>query len=263
LPGVTFFKHVGRIPYLFSCLLVAGLSSEAALLLRAHPYSHRGLLLVQFSMVLLGVFWIRSLESRLADAGLPRWSFWPYFLIVFTACFGGHVLKMISSPETLGLFLLFQFPAVLFQSQPAPVQIAGGAAPAPRKPGRPVAPIGAVEFAVYLFLLVNLWNVFHLLQSDVSIFENAKNLKRALQAGSWLLCVPWFYSLRARFSALGWARWAMLFCALTLLPCLLLFYFRELRFWQALILFAVLQLPAIFLRREWYPARLISEDQNS
>jgi hypothetical protein len=238
------------------------LSSQAALLLRAHPYSHRGLLLVQFSLALLGVFWIRSLESRLMDAGLPRWSFWPYFLIVFTACFGGHALKMTSSPETLGLFLLLQLPAVLFQSQPAPAQMDGGAAPAPQKTARPVAPINAVEFGLYLFLLINLWNVLHLLQSDVSVFNHAKNLKLALQAGSWILCVPWYYSLRGRLSALGRVRWTIYFCALTLLPCLLLFYFRELHFLQALLLFAVLQLPIIFLRRKWISPRASESSQD-
>jgi hypothetical protein len=215
---------------------------------------------VQFSLVLLGVFWIRSLESRLADAGLPRWSFWPYFLIVFTACFGGHALKTISAPETLGLFLLLQLPAVLFQSQPAPAHTDVDTSQALKKPARPVTPIGAVEFSIYLFLLVNLWNVLHLLQSDVSGFAHAKTLRLALLAGSWLLCVPWFYSVRGRFRALGWMRWTMLFCALTSLPCLLLFYFRELHFLQVLILFTALQLPAIFLRRKGIPARVIYED---
>jgi hypothetical protein len=61
--------------------------------------------------------------------------------------------------------------------------------------------------------------------------------------------------------ALHRVRWTMHFCALTLVPCLLLFYFRELRFPQALLLFAILQIPVIFLRLEWIPPRLIPEDQ--
>ncbi|MFZ1086133.1 MAG: hypothetical protein WAN35_14305 [Terracidiphilus sp.] len=263
MPGVTRSKYFGRILFLLSCLFTAGLTGEAVLLLRAHPESHRGLLLVQFSLVLLGVFWIRSLERRLAEAGLPRWSFWPYFLIVFTACFGGHVLKKINGPETLGLFLLLQLPAFLFQSQHAPAQIGVGVAPVQRKPSRPGVPVGAAEFSIYLFLLFNLWNVLHLLHGDVSGFEHVKALRLTLDAGSWLLIVPWFFSVRGRMKALGRLRWTMHFCALTLIPCLMLFYCKALHFIEALILFTALQIPTVFLRREWISAKLIPEDQDS
>jgi hypothetical protein len=150
---------------------------------------------------------------------------------------------------------------MLFQSQPLAVEPSPlKVAPAPRKPARPVTPIGAVEFAIYLFLLVNLWNVLHLLHIDVSGFVQVKTLRLALDAGSWLLCVPWILCVRGRLKALGRLRWAMHFCAFTLIPCLLLIYFEEMRFLQALILFTVLQIPAILLRREWISARFISED---
>jgi hypothetical protein len=258
-------KNLSRIPFLFSLITVSVLSGGVIHLMQAHAESHRAQLAVGYCLAVLGVVWIRSLESRLRNAGLPNWAFWPYFLIVFTACFGGHALKVTSGPETLGLFLLLQLPAMLFQSQAAESsqQTYDRVAQPPKKPARPVTPIGAVEFAIYLFLLVNLWNVLHLLLGDVSGFSHVKALRIAMNAGSWLLLAPWFFSVRGRLKALGRLRWTMHFCALTLIPCLLLFYFRELGFLQALILFTVLQIPVIFLRRNWISARFISEDQDS
>lgn len=266
LSGVTVSKRFGRIQFLLSCSLAAGLSGAVMKLMQAHAGSHRALLAVVYCLALLGVVWIRSLENRLADAGLPRWSFWPYFLIVFTACYGGHALRVASGPELLGLFMLLQLPAVLFQSQPLVEllpQKTGGVVQEHRKPAWPVTQIGAVEFVVYLALVLNLWNVLHLLRSDVNGFAHAKNIRMAMDAVSVLLCLPWLYLIRRRMKALGRLRWAPHFYFLTLIPCLLLFYFRELRFLQALILFAILQIPLAFLRREWMPARLIPEDRDS
>jgi len=58
---------------------------------------------------------------------MARWWFWPYFLFVFTVCFGAHAKGITNGPRTLALFLLLQIPALLLQSQPAP----GEALPAP------------------------------------------------------------------------------------------------------------------------------------
>ena len=127
-------KHLSRISFLVSLMLIAALSAAAMRLLAAHAERHHAQLAVGYCLVILGVVWIRSLGSRLTDAGLPSWTFWPYFLIIFTACFGGHVMKKISGPETLGLFLLLQLPAMLFQSRPLAVespQKEVGGAPAP------------------------------------------------------------------------------------------------------------------------------------
>jgi hypothetical protein len=90
-----------------------------------------------------------------------------------------------------------------------------------------------------------------------------RNWRYALDAGSWLLCVPWFFSVRGRLKALGRMRWTMVFCATVFFPCLLLFYFREISFQWALVLFAALQIPAVLLRRELIPARFFPEDSDS
>lgn len=263
MPDSFLRKQIGRIAFLLSCLLVAGLSGEAVLLMRAHPWSHRGLLLAQFSLVLLGVFWIRSLERRLADAALPRWCFWPYFLAVFAACFGAHALKFANGPETLALFLLLQLPALLLQSQPiaeASLKRAGWADL--KRKTKPIAPLGAIKFAWFLFLFANLWEVLQLVHGDVGGFPHPTALKYAIGACSWLLLIPWFRSVRGRLKAFGRARWAIAFCAIVFVPSFALVFFRVVSFAWALVLFAVLQMPAIFLRQESISARLIPMDKD-
>lgn len=253
-------KQLSRITFLLSCLLVAGLSGAAQRLLQAHAESRRAWMAVVYCMILLGVFWIRSLERRLADAGFPRWSFWPYFLIVFTGCLAAHFLKFTNSQETLGLFLLLQLPAVLFQSKSTPAELSPEGVKLPAKPARPVAPLGALEFAVFMLLIAGLWRVLHLLRGDVAGMAHSRAWRYALDAGSWLLCVPWFFSVRGRLKALGRMSWTMVFCAMVFFSCLLLFYFRAITFPQALVLFAALQIPAVLLRREFIPVRFFPED---
>ena len=260
MPGFTLSKRLGRLPFLISLIGVAALGFCALRLLQAHSDSRHAHFAVGYCLVILGVVWVRSLESRLQDAGLPRWVFWPFFLIVFTACLGGHLAKIITGPETLGLFLLLQLPAILFQSHSTPTPTGGEVAPVEQKPARPIAPISSVEFAIHLFLLINLWNVLHLLYGDVSGFTHGKDLRIALNVGSWLLLAPWYFTIRGRLKVLERARWTAHFCALTLIPCLLLFYFHELHFLPSLILFAILQLPAIFFRRQWISTRWIPKD---
>jgi hypothetical protein len=248
-------------------VLVATLSGGALYLLHSHAESRRAQLAAGYGLVLLGVFWTRSLGNRLRDAGWPEWSFWPYFLVVFTGCLAALALKFTSGRETLALFLLLQLPAALLESRPGPADAlpgASGLSPLQKKKAaRPVAPIGRFEFAVYLLLIVNLWEILHLLRGDVNGLATARSLQLALDAGSGLLCVLWFFSVRGRLKALGRMRWTMHFCALTLLSCILLFYLREIGFLQALILFSILQIPAIFLRRESISARFFPVDQDS
>jgi hypothetical protein len=260
LPYSILKKQLGRVTFLLSCVLVAGLSGAALRLLQAHAESRRAWMAVGYCLILLGVFWIRSLERRLADAGLPRWSFWPYFLIVFTGCLAAHGLKVATSPETLVLFLLLQLPAVLFESKSAPAELSPEGVKLPVKPVRPVAPLGAFEFAVFVLLIAGLWQVLHLLRGDVGGMAHARNWRYALDASSWLLCVPWFFSVRGRLKALGRMRWTAILCAIVLISCLLLFYFRVISFQWAIVLFVVLQIPAVLFRREFIPARVISED---
>lgn len=263
MSGIIPRKHLGRILFLLSCLLVAGLSGAALLLLRAHPWSHRGLLLVQFSLALLGVFWIRSLERRLHEAGLPRWSFWPYFLAVFTACFGAHAVKLANGPETLALFLLLQLPALLFPSQPPQEPSQQSSDPIKSKQlSKPIAPLGAFEFAWYLFLIANLWEVLHLVHGDVGGFPHPTALKYAISACSWLLLIPWFFIVRGRLQALGRARWAIAFCAVFFIPCFALTHFRFVNFTAALILFAALHISMIFLPRQLISSNSIPIDKD-
>jgi hypothetical protein len=258
---------MGRITFLLSCLLVVFLSGVALRLTHSHPGSKRVLFAAGYGVALLGVFWTRSLESRLKDAGLPRWTFWPYFLIVFTGCLGALALKFTNSLETLGLFLVLQLPALVFSGNPAPaVSLPQGTnaqktppAPTPKKakPARPITPLGAIEFAVYVVLIAGLAFVLHLLRGDLAGLAMPRAWRIALDVTSALLGVPWILCVRGRFRSLGLTYWYPAFCSFVLVACVLLFALGVINFQHALILFAVLQIPAVILRREFIPAGLV------
>ncbi len=250
-----------------STVLVAVLCGGAMYLLRAHAESRHLLLAAAFGLVVLGVFWTRSLERRLMDMGWPRWSFWPCFLAIFTACFGAHVLKIADGPETLALFIILQIPLSVWPRKPLRGESVNEAADLsalkPSKPARKITPIDALEFAVYVVLIAGLWAVLHLLRGDVGGLPHFRTLKLALDAGSGVLCVLWVLSVRGRLKALGAAHWTLVFCSIVLIPCLLLFALGVITFSHALILFVALQIPAVLIRRESTVARFLAADKDS
>jgi hypothetical protein len=263
----TLSKQMGRVTFLLSSVLVAVLCGGAFYLLRTHAENRHLLLAAAYGLVVLGVFWLRSLERRLMDMGWPRWCFWPCFLTIFTACFGAHVLKIVDGPEILALFIALQIPLAVWPGIPAPSELlAEGAnlsASQTSKPARKVTPIDAFEFAVYVLLIAGLLHVLHLLRIDVSGMAHSRALKLAIDAGSGLLCVLWIFSARGRLKALGQMRWTLVFCSVVLIPYLLLFALRVINFPHALVLFVALQIPAVLIRRESTVARFFPVDKDS
>jgi hypothetical protein len=254
-------------------LLVAFLCGTAQHLLRSHAESKRALFAVGYGLILLGVFWTRSLERRLADAGLPRWIFWPYFLAVFTGCLGAHVLKFTNSLETLALFLLLQLPAALFPSKPV------GAESLPpdalmkqtfsllawirNRWTRDVAPLSPFEFSVFVLLIAGLLQVLHLLRGDFRVTAHAEEIRAALDAGSGLLGVLWVLSARGRLQALGLMRWTLELCFIVFAICMLPLTLRAISFPVALAIFISLQVPAVLLRIESSPENIPPTDRVS
>ena len=270
MPELRSNRQIGRITFLLSSLSVVGLCGVALRLLHTHPDTKRITFAVGYGMVLVGVFWTRSLESRLRDTGLPRWIFWPYFLIVFTGCIAVQVLKLTTNLETLALFFLLQLPALLFSSKPV---LSDSLSPGDRaeessrliafnrsEAARRVTPIGAVEFAVNVLIITGLWAVMHLLRADVAGMAMVRTWRMALDAGSALLCLPWIFTVRGRLRALGLMHWYPTFCTILLVACAVPFALRAISFQNALILFAALQIPGVILRREFLPAGLVTPD---
>ena len=256
----TLSKQMGRVTFLLSSVLVAVLCGGAFYLLRTHAENRHLLLAAAYGLVVLGVFWLRSLERRLMDMGWPRWCFWPCFLTIFTACFAAHVLKIVDGPEILALFIALQIPLAVWPGKPSAADLS---ALQTNKPARNVTPIDALEFAVYVVLTAGLLHVLHLLRIDVNGMAHSRVLKLALDAGSGLLCVLWIFSVRGRLKALGLMRWALVFCSIVLIPCLLLFALRVINFPRALELFVILQVPAVLVRRESTVARFFPVDKDS
>jgi hypothetical protein len=123
-----------------------------------------------------------------------------------------------------------------------------------RKPIRETEPVGAFEFAVYLLLVAGLWAVLHLLRGDTGGGRGSWAWDFALDAGSGLLCLWWIANVKGRFKNLGLMRWQIDFCFIVLAICLLPFACRLIGFLQALVLFVLLQIPVVFIRRRWIPA---------
>jgi len=270
LPDASSKRQIGRITFLASSLLIAGLCAAALKLLHAHPDSKRVTFAVGYGMVLAGVFWTRRLDSRLREAGFPRWIFWPYFLVVFTGCIAAQMLKLTNSLETLGLFFLLQLPAFLFSTEPV---LSASLSPDDRakeaskllaldrsEAARRVTPIGAVEFAINVLLITGLWAVMHLLRADVAGMAIVRIWRMALDAGSVLLCLPWIFSVRGRLRMLGLMHWYPGFCTILLVACVVPFALRAISFQHALVLFAALQIPAVALRRQFIPAGLATPE---
>jgi hypothetical protein len=176
------------------------------------------------------------------------------------------VLKIIEGPETLALFIVLQIPLAVWPGKPAPSELstegANLSASMAGKPARKVTPIDAFEFAVYILLIAGLLHVLHLLRIDMSGMAHSRALKLALDAGSGLLCVMWVFSVRGRLKALGQIRWTLVFCSVVLIPCLLLFALRVVNFPHALVLFVILQIPAVLIRRESTLARFLPADND-
>ena len=217
---------------------------------------------VGYCLILLGVSGSEAWSAvwRMPDCRAGLLALLPDCLYCMSRarCTEGH-----DRPETLGLFLLLQLPAVLFESKSAPGELSPEGVKFPAKPARPVAPLSALEFTVFLLLIAGLWHVLHLLRGDVGGMAHSRRWRYALDAGSWLLCLPWFFIVRGRLKALGRMRWTMVFCATVFFSCLLLFYFRVISFPWAIVLFVVPQIPVIILRKETISGRVIPVDSDS
>jgi hypothetical protein len=393
-------KQMGRITFLLSSLVVAVACGASLQLLLNHAGNRRVTYVVAAGLIFLGVFWIRSVEHRLMDAGLPRWYFWPYFLFVFSVCATAHVAGLLDNPHTLMLFFALQIPTVFLQSKPAltnreearsysaynqPVghflfllrmlllatfwvalfqlQTTAGrglalwemrlgllivalvwiynvegrlmdagqphslsfpycllvsalcflpayfkitdhasllapalfvvlqiptfffcrkASPAveplssssiqPEASGLPalqpsettgqIDPVGGFEFATRILILAGLLWVLHLLRGDTGYGRMAWALDAALDAASVFVCALWAISVKGRLKKLGRMRSYLDFCTLVFIVCLLVMAFAGAGFSQALVLFAVLQIPVMLMRRESILARLFLADAN-
>jgi hypothetical protein len=251
----TLTEQWGRGMFLVSTLLVAVTGGTALTLLQEHAGSKRALLAAGYGLVVLGVFWVRSLGQRLTDAGWPRWAFWPYFLFVFTGCLAMHFLKIGDARQVLVVFIALQIPAALWRRKSEGTEFAEREIFATQpdslsgKISRTSEPVDGLEFAVYAVLIAGLWDVLNLLRGDVS-GHNSGALRLAIDLGSGFVGVGWVVSVWERMKTLGKSRWTLDFCVVVLAVCSLPFVFKLVTFRQMLIAFLLLEMPLAFARRK-------------
>jgi hypothetical protein len=266
-------KPVGRLLFLLRLLLLAALWG-ALFHLQAETGWGLALLEMRLGLVLVAFVWVYNVEGRLMDAGLPRWCSVPYCLIVPALCLVPIYLKVIEDthPLALALFVLLQIPTVFFKTKPvaeplpqesSPQEAVPSSALQPSNPARQLDPVGGFEFATRVLILAGLLWVLHLLRGDTGFDHIARALGAALDAGSVAVCVLWGLSVKGRLKNLGRTRSYLDFCALVAVACLPSMAFAGVSYLQALVLFVVLQIPVVLMRRESILARLFLVDADS
>ena len=251
-------KPVGRFQFLLRVVLIGALFASLLQLARgAGP----GVAAweMRCGIVLFALVWISSVESRVMDAGLPPWVSIAYCLILPGISAMPHFLKVFNLHVAVGLFVVLQVPTILFKSRaPRDGPLAMGAneqedaALAAMRGCKPVHPdlsLDGVEFAVYTLLIAGLWSVMHLLRGDAGRGAMSWAPDVALDAGAMFLCALWVICVTGRLRNAGLLSWAVDFCLFILAASLLPLAFGVISFQGALLVFAALQIPALFIRR--------------
>jgi hypothetical protein len=128
---------------------------------------------------------------------------------------------------------------------------------------RPDPSLDGVEFAVYTVLIAGLWYVMHLLRGDAGLGPRSWVPDLGLDTGALLLCVLWTICVAWRLRNVGLPSLAVDFCLFILATSLLPLALGVISFPVSLLIFAVLQIPAVFMRRKTMPTRDLSVQADS
>jgi hypothetical protein len=188
-------------------------------------------------------------------------------------CVLPHLLKIVNVQIALALFVVLQIPTIFFGSRAVAAGFeaqendgqAASSSPAKHegKPVRKSAGLDGIEFAVYTLLIAGLWYVLHLLRGDVGFGPFSIALACMLDVLALILFFLWLICVRGRFRDAGLLPWAMDFCLIVLTASMLPFAFDVVRFPVALVVFGVLQIPGVFIRRGSVSAKFLPVDADS
>lgn len=265
-------RPVGRWQFLLRVVLIAGLFAALLALARAAGPAGVTAWEMRFGVVLFALLWIYSVEGRVMDAGLPRWYSIIYCVLVPGASALPHFLKLTSLHAALVLFVVLQTPTVLIRrriegSASSPMEGEGREdAGLPdlemERAARPGGSIDGVEFGVYVALIAGLLYVLHLLRADAGPGKWSWIAQLGLDAGALFVCALWLASVSRRLRDAGLEPWIFDFVLVVLAVSLLPLAFGVIGFPPAVILFAALQIPAVFLRRGAGFQRQLSADRD-
>ena len=258
---------VGRFQFLLRVLLIAALFAALLQLARG---AGQGIETweMRLGIVLFAFVWIYSVEGRVMDAGLPRWLSIVYCLILPGVCVLPRFLNIISLHVALALFVVLQIPTILFRSRtvyagPVGLNDSGQEAHGLRvvgkdKPVRQGVRLDGIEFAVYTLLIAGLWYVLHLLRGDAGFGTMSLAVCLALDAGSMFLGILWSICVSGRLRDADLHDWTVEFCLVVFAASVLPLAFGVIEFPVALVVFAVLQAPAVFIRHGSVSAKFSS-----
>ena len=257
-PYLEYNRPVGRFQFVLRVVFVGALFTA---LLQFAREAGPGVAAweMRAGIVLFAFVWILSVEGRVMDAGLPQWVSIPYCLLLPGVSALPHFLKIFNLHVALVLFVILQIPTIFFKSRPAsggltPLdahgqEAIGSTAMRMNKPARRDSSLDGVEFAVYTLLITGLWYVAHLLRDDAGRGATSWAPDLALDTGALFLCALWVICVAGRFRNASLLPWATDFCLFTLAIAVLPLAFGLISFQGALLVFAALQILAVFIPR--------------
>lgn len=238
-------QPIGRFMFLLYALVIGAMWAALLPLLEIETKTHEWTSLrfiTMFGGSIALLWWLRCVEDRVLDAGLPRWYGWPYGLSWFCACMY-LASKFPHGDMALLLFVLLQIPTVFLRSKPAVVepQLGGPSRAGAGKPARQEKPVG--RFTIMLIAVV---------------FAALSVGLRPLEVGQWrvldqivyFLFLPvWMIWLEGRLRDAGIPNWCFPPYAFILLITLgLPWEFKAIDNTTALMLFVLLQIPTLYFR---------------
>ena len=251
-------KPVGRSQFVLRVALIGALF---ATLLQLARLAGPGVTAweLRIGVVLITFVWILSVEGRVLDAGLPRWVSIAYCLILPAMSALPHFLNMFNLHFALGLFVVLQIPTVFVQSRAPQGEPTSSDADGKDRAGllskRSREAVGAgrsldgIEFAVYTLLIAGVWYVAHLLRGDAGRGPMSWAADLASDSGTLVLCVLWVICVTRRLRDSNLQFWAVDFWLFILVASMLPFAFGAINIQAALLIFAALQIPAVFIPR--------------
>jgi uncharacterized membrane protein YhaH (DUF805 family) len=244
---------VGRFVFLLRVMLVAACWAALFQLVQ-RAGSELALSELGLIAVLFAVLWIFDVDGRFMDAGVPGSYSIYYQVTVPLVSILPFVLKVLTIPQALALFVMVQIPTILLRSKPENAAVLAWNASHEEtlkkrrlrriERGRNVPHDQRIFFTMCVVLIAVLWNSRYTWVGGA----NVKIEPLAVDLASCFLCFIWAVLVGMRLGESGLSRWHKETFLFLMAACLLPFAYKVIDFDQMLWLFVLLQIPLFFAR---------------